>query len=64
MLCLLYQKSGFLLVLMLNVPVNNLLVMFGQFRAFMGKTSAKQWIQCLAQGHNTVTLLSLKLATI
>ena len=44
-----------LFVLMLYIPVNNFSVMPGQYPVFMGWTSTKQLIKCLAQGHNTVT---------
>ena len=37
--------------LILYVPVNNFAVMLGQI--FLGWTSTKQWIKCLAQGHST-----------
>ena len=40
----------------LYVPVNNSSVMSG--RVFLGGTSTKQRLLCLAQGHNTVTLSS------
>ena len=36
----------------------------GCFHVFLGGTSIKQWIKCTAQGHNTMTSASLKLATI
>ena len=40
-------------VLMIYVPVNNFWVMSGQF--YLCRTSTKQQIKRLAQGHNTVT---------
>ena len=43
-----------LFVLMLYVPVNNFSVMLGPFPVFLGWTSTKQRIKCLAQWHNTV----------
>ena len=42
----------FLFDLILYVPVNNLSVMSGW--AFLGWTSTKQGLMCLAQGHNAV----------
>ena len=48
-------------VLLLYVTVNNFLVIFGFFPAFLGWTSTKQRIKCLTQGHNTVPPMSLKL---
>ena len=45
--------------LILYVPVNKFSVMSGQ--VFLGWTSSKQQIKCLAQGHNTVTLSMVKL---
>ena len=44
---------------MLYVPVNNFSAMSGQFPAFLGWTSTKQQITCLAEGHNTVTPVRL-----
>ena len=45
----------------LYVPVNN----FSSWRdVFMGSSSTKQRMKCLAQGRNTVPPLSLKLATL
>ena len=44
-------STGF--VLMFNVPVNNFSVVSRQF------SGLKQWIKCLAQGHNTVIQVSL-----
>ena len=49
-----------LFVVMLYIPVNIFLVMSERFPVFLGWTSTKQQIECLVQGHNTV---SLKLAT-
>ena len=45
----------------LNVPVNTVLAMAGW--VFLGLTSTMQGLICLAQGHNTVTLVKLELAT-
>ena len=45
----------YLLVLMLCIPVNNFSVILGQSSVFLGGTSTKQWIKCLAQRHNIVT---------
>ena len=44
--------------LSLNVPVNNFSVMLG--RVFVGWSSTKQGLMCLAQGHNAVMLVRLK----
>ena len=46
---------------MLQVPVINFSVMPGRFPVFLGCTSTKQRIKCLAQGHNTVPPISLEL---
>ena len=53
-----------LFALMLYVPVNNFSVMSGLFSVFLGWTSTKQQTKSLAQEYNTVTLVSLELATI
>ena len=45
--------------LILYVPVNNFSVMLG--RVFPGRTSTKQRIKCLAQGHNTARLPAVRL---
>ena len=45
-----------LIVLMLYIPVNYFSAMPGRFPVFLGWSSTKQQIKCLAQGHNTVTL--------
>ena len=39
---------------------------YRMFPVFLGQTSAKQWIKCLDQKHNTVTspAMSLELATL
>ena len=44
-----------LIVFILYVPVSNFSVMSG--RVFLGLTSTKQGIKCLAQGHNTMSRL-------
>ena len=44
---------------MLYIPVSNFSVMLGQYLVFLGCTSTKQRIKCLAQGHYTVALMSL-----
>ena len=44
--------------LILYIPVNNLPVMLG--RVFLGRTSTKLGLMCLAQGHNAVRLVRLK----
>ena len=51
-----------LLDLMLYIPVNNFSVILG--RLFLGLTSTKQGLKCLAQGHNEVTLMRLELTTL
>ena len=48
--------------LILYVPVNNLLVKSG--RVFLGWTSTKLGLMCLAQGHNAVTPVRLEPAAI
>ena len=60
------MMNMFFVVLVLYIPVDNFLVMLGQFPVFLGWTSTKQQIKCLVQGHNTVTLpvVSLELATL
>ena len=45
--------------LILYMSVNNFSDMLGM--VFLGGTSTKQWIKCLAQGHNTVTLPGVRL---
>ena len=47
-----YQSNG-------NFKAKKNLVMSGW--VFLGLTSTKQWIKCLAQGHNTVTPLAASL---
>ena len=51
----------FLFDLILSVPVNNFSVMSG--RVFLGLTSTKQGLMCLAQVHNTVALVRFEPAT-
>ena len=58
------QVTYCLFVLMLYVPVNNFSVKSGRLSIFLGLTNTKQRLKCLAQGHNTVTPVSLKLATL
>ena len=53
-----------LFVLMLYVPVNIFSVTSGHFPVFLGWTSTTQRMKSLGQGHNTVTPVSLKLATL
>ena len=50
--------------LVLYVPANNFSAMLG--RVFLGRTSTKQLIKCLAQRHNTVIppAVRLELATL
>ena len=50
-------------VFMLYVPVNNCSVMLRSFPFFLDRTSTKQRIKCLAQGHNTVASVSPELET-
>ena len=47
-----------LFVLIHYVPVNNFSAMSG--RVFLGLTSTKQRIKCIAQGHNIVPLVRLE----
>ena len=47
-----------LIDLILYVPVNNLSVMLGW--VFLGLTSTKQGLMCLAQGQNAVTPVRLE----
>ena len=51
---------------MMYDPVNNFSVMSGRFPVFLGGTSTKQQIKCLAPGYNIVTppVVSLELATL
>ena len=56
-----YNFESFLFDLILNVPVNKLSVMSG--RVFLGWTSTKQGLMCLAQGQNAVTPVRPKPAT-
>ena len=53
-----FTISWFLFDLILYVPVNNLSVMLGP--VFLGWTSMKLGLMCLAQGHNAVMLVRLK----
>ena len=55
-----------LFVLMLYIPASNFSLMLGQFPVLLGWTSTKQWIKCLAIGHNAVTLpvVRLEIATL
>ena len=46
-----------LFVLVLYIPANN-------FSVFLGLTSTKQRVKCLAQGHDNEPLVSLKLGTL
>ena len=56
-----YSKTCVSFDLILYVPVNNFSVMLG--RVFLGSTSTKQGLMCLAQGHNTVPPVRLEPAT-
>ena len=61
---IIFRKScslSFLFDLILYVPVKNFSVMSGW--GFLGWTSTEQGLMCLAQGHNTVTLVRLKPTT-
>ena len=42
--------------------VNQFLVMFGRIPVFMGSTDAEEMMKCPAQGHSTVSPVSLELA--
>ena len=53
-----------LFVLMLYNPVNNFSVMSGGFPVFFDGTSIKDRINSLAQGHNEVSQVNLKQATL
>ena len=53
-MCKVYTDVG----LILYVPVNNLSVT--SERVFLGWTSTKQGLMCLAQGHNAVTPVRLE----
>ena len=53
--------DDFLFDLILNVPVNNFSVMSGW--VFLGWTSTKQGLMCLAQGHKAVPSVRLEPAT-
>ena len=48
---------------MLYVPVNNRSGTPEHFPVFLGWTSTKQRIKCLAKGHNTIHPASLEIAT-
>ena len=50
-----------LFVLLLYVPVSSFSVMSERLPVFLGRTSTKQRIKCLAQEHNTVSPVSLEL---
>ena len=53
-----------LFVLMLYIQVKNFSVMLERFPVFLGWTSKKQLKKYLAQGHDTVTPVRVKLATL
>ena len=46
---------------MLYVPVDNFSDKSERFPVFLGLTSSKQRIKCLAEGHNTVTPVCLNI---
>ena len=48
---------SYLFVLRFNVPVNNFSVMSGRSHRFLGIDQYSRESMCLAQGHNTVTLV-------
>ena len=52
----------FLFVLILYIPVNNFSVMSGW--VFLGLTSTKQRIKCLAQGHSALPRVMLEPASL
>ena len=56
-----FHQYNVLLDLILYVPVKNFSVMSG--RVFLGLTSTKQRMKCLAQGHNAVPLVRLEPTT-
>ena len=56
-----FRQTVILFDLILYVTVNNFSVMSG--RVFLGCTSTKQGLMCLAQGHNAVTPVRLETAT-
>ena len=49
-----------LFVLMFNVPVNSFSVMSGRSHRFLGFNKYTTQLMCLAQGHNTVTLVGIE----
>ena len=49
-----------LFVLMFNVPVNNFSVMSGRSHRFLGFNQYSRELMCLAQEHNTVTLVGIE----
>ena len=49
-----------LFVLRFNVPVNNFSVMSGRSHHFLGFNLYPRELMCLAQGHNTVTLVGIE----
>ena len=53
------QKNLFVCVLRFSVPDNNFLVMSGQSHRFLGFNQYSRELICLAQGHNTVTLVGI-----
>ena len=53
-----FRCTGLSLLFILYVPVNNFSAMSGW--VFLGWTSTKQRIKCLAHGHNTVPLVRLE----
>ena len=57
-----WNKIDFFFYLILNIPVNNFSVM--SIWVFLGWTSTKQGLICLAQGHNTVTPVRLEPRTL
>ena len=56
-LLLIEQLYVCLFVLRFNVPVNNFSVMSGRSHRFLGLNQYSRESMCLAQGHNTVTLV-------
>ena len=50
--------NAFVFDLILYAPVNNFSAISG--RVFLGRTSTKQGLMCLTQGHNAVTPVRLE----
>ena len=57
-LCLIYVLVLLFVLIDCLCPINNLSVIYGW--VFLGLTSTKLGLMCLAQGHNAVTLVRLE----